>query len=196
MRRTARGTAALELAAVLPIFVMLLAAGIDFAFVGLIEHQLGQATRIASRYGITGQTPAAALDGVVPVAWCAGGGQGSGARMYRVRQLVATAAGILHADSLCLAVVSYNGGYASVGKPEPFLDIDGDKAYDPGEPFTDVNGDGAWSPDQGAAALGAGSEVAVYALRYACPPVTGLTPGMSATLNFESRLVVRNEPFA
>lgn len=195
MNRARRGSAAIETAAAIPVFILLLTAATDFAFIGLIQHQLGHAARIASRYGVTGQAPTTA-DGAAPVAWCDGDAQTSNARLTKVRQLIAGATGaILRPEALCLKVMSYGGGYAAVGKPEPFLDLNGNTRFDPGEPFTDVNNDGSWSADQGAAALGVGSEVAVYALRYTAAPVTGMTPGLPAKMRFEARLVVRNEPY-
>lgn len=191
-----RGTAAIETAAALPVLLLLLIAATDFAFVSLVEHQLGHAARVGSRYGITGQSPETIDASITPVRWCDGEEQASSDRLTIIRQLIADATGgVLKREQLCLSVLSYTGGYAAVGQPEPHIDKNGNGAWDPGEAYTDTNGDGAWSADQGAAALGEGGIVAVYALRYTTGSVTGLTPGLADPMAFEARLVVRNEPF-
>lgn len=193
---TRKGTSTLELAAGLPVLLLILGATIDFSYISLINHQLSYAARVASRWGITGQQ-VTEVDAVSkPVAWCGSGTPPANPRVMKLRQLIyASLTSTVDPDNVCLSVLSYSGGYPAVGDPEPYLDLNDSKAYDQGEPFTDVNGDGVWSLDQGSAALGAGGDVAVYVLRYSTPPITGLTPGLPATMAFEARVVVRNEPY-
>lgn len=195
MRRQRRGNSAIEMAVALPILLMLLGATVDFSWISLTNHQLGYAARVASRWGITGQTPATPDVTTVPVAWCKGNPPNN-ARVTKLRQLVTESlGGIIAPSKLCISVLSYTGGYPAVGDPEPFIDTNGNKAYDTGEPFTDVNGDGSWSLDQGNQVLGVGGDVAVYELQYVASPLTGLTPGLPEALTFTARVVVRNEPF-
>lgn len=183
------------MAAAIPVLLLLLGATIDLSYIGLINHQLSYAARIASRWGITGQQAADLDNSAAAVAWCSGTPPAN-PRVTKLRQLVyASLNSVVVPANTCLSVLSYSGGYPAVGDPEPYIDVNGNKSYDNGEPFTDVNGDGNWSLDQGSAALGAGGEVAVYVLRYTAPPVTGLTPGLPANINFEARVVVRNEPY-
>lgn len=192
-----RGAAALETAAALPFLVLLLTATADYAWLALVQHQMGHAARAASRYGITGQADAQAVPGSVPlVALCDGAG-GDGPRVDRIRAVVAQSAGtVLKPAGLCLALAAYDG-FQSVSQPEPLADINGNGRHDPGEAFTDVNGNGSWDADQATPSPGSSAEVAVYTLRYVTRPLTGLTPGLARDreLVFESRVVVRNEPF-
>jgi len=197
MRHGKRGTVALETAVALPVLIVLLTAGADFAYLGLIEHQLGFAARAASRYGITGQADGRTDKTVDPVAWCAGATASDNPRIARIREIVTQYAfGVLKPAGLCFSLSSY-AGVQSVGKPEPFADINGNGQWDPGEPFNDVNGNGVWDADQGSAAAGGGEQVAIYNLHYETFPLTGLTPGLGSSrkLQFDARVVVRNEPF-
>lgn len=196
MRRRQRGTASLEMVFAIPVLLLLLGAAIDFAFFGLVNHQLGYAARVASRWGITGQKPVSIDENVIPVKWCGAGATPTDTRVTFMRQLIAGSLGsILRADNVCIAVLSYTGGYSKIGDPEPYIDVNGNKAYDNGEPYTDINGDGSWSMDQGGASLGVGGDVTVYSLRYTTTQFSGLTPGLPEKLNFEARIVARNEPY-
>jgi len=195
MRRK-RGTATLEMVFAIPVLLLLLGAAIDFAFFGLVNHQLGNAARVASRWGITGQKPVSIDASIVPVKWCGTGASPTDTRITFMRQLIAGSLGtILRRDDVCIAVLSYTGGYSQIGDPEPYIDVNGNTAYDNGEPYTDINGDGSWSMDQGGASLGAGGDVTVYSLRYTTKPFSGLTPGLPERLAFEARIVARNEPY-
>jgi hypothetical protein len=124
------------------------------------------------------------------------GSAGTGARTERIRAIVAASAGnVLKPAGLCLSMGTY-GGFQSVGKPEPLADINGNGRQDGSEAYTDINGNGRWDADQAVASPGSGDQVAIYTLRYITTPLTGLTPGLgSRQLQFETRVVVRNEPF-
>lgn len=197
-RKRKRGSAALETAIAMPLLVLILVAASDYAYLGLIQHQLGFAARAAARYGITGQPPETATADGDAIAWCDGRTPaGTNPRLARIREIIAGAAfGALKPGSLCLELLSYNG-YQSVGKPEPFADLNGDRSWSAGEPYTDVNGNGVWDPDQGSSSAGGGGEIAIYTLRYDTPPLTGATPGLPAgrLLRFTARIPIRNEPF-
>jgi hypothetical protein len=195
--RASRGAAALETAAALPFLVLLLTATADYAWLALVQHQMGHAARSASRYGITGQADAAPIPGSVQLVQLCDGNSGDGPRLDRIRAVVAQNAGtVLKPAGLCLALGSY-GGFQSVGQPEPLADINGNGRHDAGEAFTDVNGNGSWDADQAVPSPGSSAAVAVYTLRYVTHPLTGLTPGLGREreLLFETRVVVRNEPF-
>lgn len=193
-----RGTSALETAAVLPVLLLVLTAMADHAWLSLVQHQMGHAARMASRYGITGQAdPLPTTAGVQPPMVDLCDGNGGGARVDRLRAIVAAHAGAaLKLDDLCLSVGSYSG-YQGVGRPEPIADINGNGRWDTGEAFTDINGNGRWDPDQATPSPGGNDAIGVYTLRYETWPLTGVTPGLprSRAIVFEARVVVRNEPF-
>lgn len=195
--RAERGAAALETAAVLPFLVLLLTATADYAWLALVQHQMGHAARSASRYGITGQADAAPIGEDVQLVAMCDGNSGDGPRLDRIRAVLARNAGtVLKPAGLCLALSAYEG-FQAVGLPEPLADINGNGRHDPGEAFTDVNGNGGWDADQAVPTPGSSAAVAVYTLRYVTRPLTGLTPGLGRDreLLFETRVVVRNEPF-
>jgi len=192
-----RGAAALETAAALPFLVLLLTATADYAWLALVQHQMGHAARAASRFGITGLADAQPVPGAVPLVEMCQGNSGEGPRLDRIRAVVAMNAGtVLKPAELCLALSAYEG-FQSVGLPEPLADINGNGRHDAGEAFTDVNGNGGWDADQAVPSPGSSAAVAVYTLRYVTRPLTGLTPGLGRDrrLLFEARVVVRNEPF-
>jgi hypothetical protein len=193
----ARGAVALETAAALPFLVLLLTAAADYAWLALVQHQMGHAARSASRYGITGQGEPLPEGGAIPLVRLCDGGSDSNPRLQRIRAIVAASAGtVLKPAGLCLMVGAY-GNFQSVGRPEPLADINGNGRQDAGEAFTDINGNGRWDSDQATPSPGGSDQVAIYTLRYVTGPLTGLTPGLgrSRRLQFESRVVVRNEPF-
>lgn len=196
-RRCARGAAALETAAALPFLVLLLTATADYAWLALVQHQMGHAARSASRYGITGQADVEPIPEAVQLVELCAGNSGDGPRLDRIRAVVAQNAGtVLKPAGLCLALSAYEG-FEDVGQPEPLADINGNGRHDSGEAFTDINGNGSWDADQAVPTPGSSAAVAVYTLRYVTRPLTGLTPGLGRDreLVFETRVVVRNEPF-
>lgn len=193
----ARGASALETAAVMPFLILLLTAAADHAWLALIQQQMGHAARNASRFGITGQADPQPLPANVALVRLCNEGGSANNRLDRIRAIVARSAGVvLKPAGLCLEVGSY-AGYQAVGEPEPLADINGNGRHDPGEAFTDINANGVWDADQATPSAGSSDEVAIYTLRYVTTPLTGLTPGLGRDrlLSFESRVVVRNEPF-
>ncbi|MGL6042795.1 MAG: TadE family protein [Sandaracinobacteroides sp.] len=195
-RRRNRGAAALETAACLPFLVLLLTASADYAWLALVQHQMNHAARSASRYGITGQGDPLPVAGNTPVVRLCDGGQ-SNDRLDRIRAIVTANAGsVLKPGGLCLELGSY-GGFQAVGRPEPLADVNGNGRHDGTEAFTDINGNGRWDADQATPSPGGSDQIAIYTLRYVTAPLTGLTPGLgqSRRLQFETRVVVRNEPF-
>jgi hypothetical protein len=197
MRRArSRGAAALETAAALPFLVLLLTASADYAWLALVQHQMNHAARSASRYGITGQAEPLPANSSTPIVRLCDGGPTS-PRLDRIRAIVSANAGtVLKPAGLCLALGSY-GGFQSVGRPEPLADVNGNGRQDGTEAFTDINGNGRWDADQATPSPGGSDQIAIYTLRYVTSPLTGLTPGLgrSRRLQFETRVVVRNEPF-
>ena len=197
MRRTRqrcqRGAVALEAAFCLPPLVLILILAADTAWISLLQHQVGHAARLASRYGITGQADAVPAGGAL-VPLCPGTA-GDSARMNRIRAIIAAEAqGLLRLPDLCLGLGSY-AGYQAIGRPEPLADINGNGRQDGAEAFTDINGNGRWDADQAVPTPGGGDQIAVYALRYTAHALVGLTPGLEGDIPIEARVVVRNEPF-
>lgn len=178
--RNRRGAAAVEMAFVLPVFLILIFGILEFSLILFATSMLEGATREASRSGITGNAPS----GVT--------------RDEHILDIVKhnTSVMIDHAR-LTLTTKVYEQ-FDQINAPEPFEDANGNGIYDPGETFTDINGNSAWDQDMAAAGLGNAGDVVVYTVRY---PWDLLTPGMGAILGqdgvitLEASIAVRNEPY-
>jgi hypothetical protein len=175
--RCARGATAVEFAVVLPLLLLFICGGIESAINLFIGSSIEAAVMEASRYGITGtEAGVSRADRVLEIV---------GAKTY----------GLLDMDKVRMETLVYQS-FADVGQPEPFVDQNGSKAYNPGEPFTDVNGNGKWDPDMGKAGLGGPSDVVVYRLSYDWGIVTPMVQEvMGETITHTSSIAVRNEPF-
>src|SRR5690606_14220028 len=148
LRREEDGSEAIEFALIFPGFLLILVGAIEFAIVTFIGAILESAMADASRFGITGATP----PGVT--------------REEYVRQIVADRTyGLVDLAEAVLETLVYPS-FGDIGKPEPFVDENGNGTYDSGESFTDVNGNSQWDPDMGAAGLGGPVEVVLYRITY------------------------------
>lgn len=171
------GATAVEFALILPVLLLFAFGSIESAIVLFIRSSIESAVMEASRYGITG-------------------GEEGVSRADRVLQLVEERTyGLLDPDGVNLETLVYDD-FEDIGKPEPFLDGNGNGSYDTGENFTDVNGNGKWDPDMGEAGLGGKNAVVVYRLSYAWGIVTPvLREILGESVMNVSSVAVRNEPF-
>jgi hypothetical protein len=172
------GATAVEFAIILPLLLLFIVGGIETAIILFIGSSIESAVMEASRYGITG-------------------GSSSGeSRADKVLDIVeAKTYGLLDMTKVNMETLVYQS-FADIGKPEPFVDQNANKAYDTGEPFVDVNGNAAWDADMGKAGLGGPSDVVVYRLSYDWGVVTPVMREIvGATVTHVSSIAVRNEPF-
>lgn len=176
-----RGVTALEFALVGPAFLLMVLGIVEVSRILTAQQLLDMAAREASRVGITGVKP-----------------EGGKTREQMVRDIVEeVVTPFLDPARVTLALESYPG-FQSIGKPEPFADLDGNGGWAPGEPYTDVNGNGRWDEDQGrSGSAGSGGQVVIYRLGYENSPVTALFAKAFGrdTVRYSARVVVRNEPF-
>lgn len=175
-----RGVAAVDFALVAPPLLLLLVGIFEVAllFTGNVLLQAGASN--AARAGITGRVPAGL------------------AREEAIREAVAEATGpLLDPARLRIETMVYPS-FGSIGRPEPWDDLDGNGRRDPGEPFDDVNGNGTWDADMGAPGAGGASEVVLYRLTYdwnpVVPMIRALLPG-DGVITLRTSLAIRNEPF-
>lgn len=178
--RARRGTASVEFAFVFPLLLVAVVATIEIMGILFATALMEGGLREASRFGITGLEP----DGV--------------SREQRIVALVNRAGiGLVTVGPGDIATSVY-GSFSDIGQPEPWVDADGNGAYDLGEPFTDVNGNGQWDADMGAAGIGGPGDVVVYSLRYDWPLFTPvLVPfiGHDGMVTLQASVAVRNEPY-
>jgi len=175
LRRDAVGVAALEFALVLPVLLLLFLGTIETAVMIFIDMTIESAVFEAARFGIT-VTPGIS-------------------REQRVRQIVADHTyGLVDMDRVTIDTLIY-ARFADIGKPEPFVDQNGNHVYDLGEPFTDVNGSGFWEADMGKVGMGGWDDVVVYRVHYSWGIMTPLIRDlMGDSVEHVAAIAVRNEP--
>ncbi len=88
--------------------------------------------------------------------------------------------------------------FSDVGKPEDFVDSDGDDICNNGEPYEDANGNGAWDVDQGVAGQGGARDAVLYTVTVTYRrlfPIAQFIPGQTDTFTMQSQTVLRNQPY-
>jgi len=170
-----RGSISLELALVLPVLLLLTAGVIEAGLMLMTDATLELAVRTAARYGITG----------------AGGATRDEKIRSKITEMMNRWKG--RNGTLVVEFKAYPS-FDNVGKPEPFVDANDNKVYDPGEIYTDVNKNGQWDPDMGAATAGGAGDIVIYRVHLERPGFTGVLAlaGIN-TLTFSRQVAVENE---
>jgi len=189
LRRFARaqsGAAAIEFALALPPLILLIIGMFEVAVTMFVSTSVENGLREASRYGITGDTPA----GI--------------SRQDQILAIIeANTFGMLDPATTSITFMKY-ASFQDVGQPEPFVDTPAPSPlhngkYDAGENFTDLNGNGKWDADRGIAGVGASGEVVRYKVDYQWRLMTPLLSDMlgdNGVFHMSASVVVRNEPYA
>ncbi len=126
-----RGVTAIEFAILAPVLFVLLCGIVELAVCFTANVVLQDATKAAARTGRTGYVDDAST------------------RDATVRALLNSRLGtILDERKLVFSSKAY-GNIKNIGKPEPYVDVNGNGVRDDGETFTDVNGNGRWDSDSG-----------------------------------------------
>lgn len=174
------GATAIEFAMVAPVLILFSIGIIEVSLMMLTQNIMESATFTASRLGKTGYV------------------EGGKTREETILEaLQQSASGLLDISKVTITHLSYDQ-FGDVGRPEPFMDANGNGVRDSGENYTDVNGNGVYDSDMGAANAGDSGDVVVYTVNY---PWTIATPIMSELIgthgvfNLTARSVVKNEPF-
>jgi len=174
------GATMVEFAFVAPILILLLAGSIELGMVFSTSALMEGALRDASRYGVTGQEP------------------NESARLERILEIVGERTlGLVDMSKARIEVLVY-AKFGDIGKPESFVDANGNGVYDSGESFTDTNGNGVRNADSGVPGPGGSGDIVVYRIHYDWPlltPVLGPIIGGDKTLPLTASLAVRNEPW-
>lgn len=94
--------------------------------------------------------------------------------------------------------------FGNIGKPEPFVDKNGNKTRDPGECFQDVNGNGRWDTSAATSGQGTASQVAVYRVTVSYPHVFPMAtfismvtgrPQNNDVVTLSAATMLRNQPY-
>lgn len=141
LRSDERGAYLIELALLLPMFLMLIMGIFDIGIAMYAKSVLAGAVEQAAREN-TLETSAGSQTAIDAL----------------VTQRVGTVAGY---GTLSFARQNYDN-FSDVGSPENFTDSNGNGVRNPGECYQDVNGNGTWDADRGAAGQGGASDVVIY----------------------------------
>lgn len=175
-----RGSAIVDFALLAPALVLLLVGIFEAALLLLTQSLLQTAVGDAARSGIVGSE------------------LGASSREAAVRAAAERVGGaLLQPERLELETLVYPS-FDDIGRPEPFVDVNGNGAHDPGEPFNDVNRNGRWDADMGRPGLGGPNDVVLYRVRYDWQPMTPLLRGIlpdGGRLELRAAYAVRNEPY-
>lgn len=170
----------IEFALVGPIFVLLVIGILEMSILFLTHTTLEGAVTEAARTGITG-------------------GSSSGlSREATIRAAVDRIGGALIDPSLVSLDMLVYPTFDSVGKPEPFTDLNGDGLHQVSEPFSDINGNGAWDADMGLSGAGGANDIVLYRASFAWQPITPLLGGLlpnDGAITLSAAIAVRNEPY-
>ncbi|MGF1475105.1 MAG: TadE/TadG family type IV pilus assembly protein [Geminicoccaceae bacterium] len=177
-RRAPEGATAGEFALVLPVFLLLLAAVLEFSMIVLTQSLLDGGVREASRFATTGN--------------------GGTATIAEVRDIVSeNTYGLIETSKIEVETYVFDS-FSNITQREPFEDADGNGAYDAGESFTDLNGNGSWDDTTGTPGLGTAEDIVLYDVRHDYEILIPLfepffPPDGKLLLN--ATIAIRNEPF-
>ncbi len=175
-----RGAYAVEFAFAAPILIVAVLGIFEIARVLTVSSLMEGGLRDAARYGITGFVAAGTT------------------REQAIRKIIDDhTLGIVDMQKVQISTLVYPS-FGDIGKPEPFVDDNGNGVFDAGEPFTDVNGNGEWDSDMGVDDPGGAGDIVLYRIAYDLPLLTPYLAGVIGTdgaIRLVSSIPVRNEPF-
>lgn len=185
LKRVARdrdGSAALEFAYALPIIATAVIGLLELSMIMFVSSLMEGGLRDASRFAVTGATPA-----------------GFSREQAIVEIVNDRTLGLLDLTPADVSLRVYRS-FDQVGQPEPLtLDANGNGRYDPGDTYTDVNGNGQWDEDMAEVGnAGDSGEVVVYDLAVDWPLLTPLLApfiGQNGLIRLGASIAVRNEPY-
>lgn len=178
--RGRRGATAVEFALIAPVAFALVCIFIDLCMVMFITNVMEGGLREASRYAITGYL------------------EPGKTREEKIAEIVKDHSyNFIKAEDITTVYKVYPS-FGDVGKPEPFVDQNGNGQYDSGEPFTDINSNGQWDADMGKAGVGGPGDIVAYTVSYKwtlwTPLAAQLWPN-NGTVTLTATIAVRNEPY-
>lgn len=176
LRRDERGAYMVELAMVLPVFLMLTMGIFDIGIQMYAKAALAGAVEAAARESTleSNNTSQAAVD-------------------QKVRDRVAAAARFA---TLAFKRTNYTS-FADVNQPENFTDSNNNGRRDPGECFEDANSNGVWNSDRGGDGQGGADDVVIYKVRMSFDRLFPLWKmlGQPQRTYIEVTTTLRNQPF-
>jgi hypothetical protein len=178
--RSRRGVSAVEFALIAPVCMTLVCVFIDLSMVMFITNVMEGGLREASRFAITGYL------------------EPGKTREQKIAEIIKDHSyGLITETDIAITYKIYPS-FGDVGKPEPFVDTNGNGKHDSGEPFTDVNNNGVWDADMGKAGVGGPGDIVAYTVEYKWTLWTPLASeiwGDGGAVKLAATIAVRNEPY-
>ena len=176
LRQNRQGAALVEFAIVAPTLILMLFAAFDYGHAAYARAVLQGAVQDAGRdAGLeSGSATQADIDAYV-----------------RAQVLSVVPRG---------AVLTSRENYENfddVGKPEDFIDANGNDAYDPEECFFDINGNALWDADRAADGLGGADDVVIYTAELSYDRIVPFWTylGGDEQVNLSATTVLRSQPY-
>ncbi|MEM8799507.1 MAG: TadE family protein [Pseudomonadota bacterium] len=173
-----QGSAAIEFAFIVPIFLLLVFGLYEVGYFFFAKNVLERSVRNAARQGITGYVPCGM------------------SRQAFITQIIDQAmlgfSGVENREVTQKVYPSFD----TVGEGEPFEDDNGDGKRNGGEEFTDVNGNGLYDEDLGEAGLGGPGDIVLYSAEYEVDTIVSFANGIlggNDTITLVASVAVRNE---
>jgi hypothetical protein len=176
LRMDERGAYLLELALILPAFLMLMMGIFDIGFQMYAKSVLAGSVEQAAR--------ASTLES-------------NNLSQTNVDQQVRDAVGdVADYATLSFARTNYRN-FSDVSQPENFTDSNGNGVRNPGECFEDVNGNNQWDADRGSTGQGGADDVVIYRVTMTYDRLFPLWRMLdeSQTEDIVVTTVLRNQPF-
>lgn len=175
-----RAATAIEFALIAPVLFMLTLGTVELGLCFTADIVLRNATSSASRLGRTGYVANNSTRDAMVLA-----------------QISQEVGAILDPSRISLVSKAY-GGFEDIGRPEPFVDVNGNGKRDDGESYTDVNGNGKYDLDRGKDGLGGTSQIVIYTVTYPWSfftPLVGRMISSTGTILLTATAVIQNEPY-
>lgn len=176
-----KGAAIVEYAIILPFFLTLIIGGLEMGNIFMVNSSLEGAVSSSTRTAMTGALPSNYTD-----------------RTTYIKDLVTnslTAAGVTSGVTITMNVYD---SFANIGKPEPFVDQNGNQIYDVGECYTDVNNNSVWDSDMGSDGAGGEENIMIMKVDVNLPYMTGFMKSVmmgKLGTSLSASTAIRNEPF-
>jgi Flp pilus assembly protein TadG len=178
LRRNKDGSAAIEFAFTAPLLIMTVVGIMEFSMILFLNASLEGSLRDAARFGSTGYSPV-----------------GVDRKQLIIDEIRNATLGLVPITDANVTTLAYTD-FSEVGKPEPYIDANGNGQYDVGEEYTDVNTNGQWDADMGIPGLGGDCQVVVYKVTTQWPLLLGLLADeIGRPITLSASTAVRNEPY-
>lgn len=177
-----RAATAAEFAVLAPVLFLAVIGIIELAVLLTVQVLLEGSVREASRFGITGYTPAGTT------------------RDAQIRATIAQyTVGMVNMNNVVIVTRVFQS-FGQIVRPEPCYKWLSSGTCDTSSPqnYLDANGNGHWDDGNGTNGSGGSGDIVLYTVHYRHQMMTGLMRrimGINGWVSLEASVLVRNEPW-